>query len=851
MYMMNDREFSNRKETLHGEFYENALKYPERIALIYENEKVSYKMLRLYALRAANYMWQRGVRRNDKIVVILPRGIGQVAALLGILAIGAAYVPIAMKQPLGRRKKIIENVKPALVLQDEAFLEENPWTGCIENNSKDTAYIIYTSGSSGEPKGVEMSHVAAMNTIEEILHMWNIGAEDSVLNISAFDFDLSVFDIFGLLTVGGTIVLIDEDDFRDPEVWKNLIEIYGITIWNSAPALLDMFLIMGENNHFGKLRLALVSGDWIPLYLPEKWYKVTSANSQFVALGGATEGGIWSNYYCVSKVDKLWNSIPYGQALPKQKYRITDENFVECGVDIPGELQIGGGSLAKGYINDEELTMKKFITDVKGERWYRTGDRGRRWADGTIEFLGRMDTQVKIRGHRIELGEIESVLKSISRIKEAVVVAQGDKYHKELVAFYLGEYIAESEIEDYLKIHLPEYSIPNSINRLENFPLNANGKVDRRRLAEYQKTDSVEIMSDKVLNIVLMIWEELLKNKVADLDENLFKIGADSLLAARFVAAINARCGIEVRNIETIKDTGMYMAPNIQLFELDIDKESNIGKFFKGSDLVIGAIGPSADYSEKMLLGAMAENIPYVDPGGIHLIRKMRNSSMKGTAIVGSGIFPGLSGWMLSSVLKEAFNDDLIEMIIGGVYNFSKAAAIDYVEEIKSYKAGIPMACVRNGKILPAQKRSPLNLPTRISKLSILPYVTEEIQEIIQGKYMLNIDSYTAAPVSLFSIVNKAHCQKKDLVNALMGQKNSNQKAFIWVRQNKGNDSRCIYFEGKNPSVLTGEILAITANAIFEMPRKDGIYTMASYLEKYQVLDELKKIDKFKSEGKI
>lgn len=221
------------------------------------------------------------------------------------------------------------------------------------------------------------------------------------------------------------------------------------------------------------------------------------------------------------------------------------------------------------------------------------------------------------------------------------------------------------------------------------------------------------------------------------------------------------------------------------------------------------------------------------------------------TAIVGSGIFPGLSGWMLSSVLKEAFNDDLIEMIIGGVYNFSKAAAIDYVEEIKSYKAGIPMACVRNGKILPAQKRSPLNLPTRISKLSILPYVTEEIQEIIQGKYMLNIDSYTAAPVSLFSIVNKAHCQKKDLVNALMGQKNSNQKAFIWVRQNKGNDSRCIYFEGKNPSVLTGEILAITANAIFEMPRKDGIYTMASYLEKYQVLDELKKIDKFKSEGKI
>lgn len=568
---MNNREPFNKMETLHGEFYENALKYPERIALIYENEKVSYKMLRLYALRAANYMWQRGVRKNDRVVVILPRGIGQVAALLGILAIGAAYVPIAIKQPSARREKIIENVKPAFVLQDETFLEETPWSGCIENNPKDTAYIIYTSGSSGEPKGVEMSHAAATNTIEEILRIWNIGVEDSVLSISAFDFDLSVFDIFGLLAAGGTVILINEDDFRDPEVWEKLIKIYGITIWNSAPALLDMFLIMRKNNHFDKLRLALVSGDWVPLYLPEKWYKVTSINSQFVALGGATEGGIWSNYYCVSKIDKSWNSIPYGQALPKQKYRIMDENFVDCGVNIPGELQIGGGSLAKGYINDEELTMKKFITDVKGERWYRTGDRGMRWADGTIEFLGRMDTQVKIRGHRIELGEIESVLKSFLGIKEAVVVAQGDKYHKELVAFYLGEYIAENEIEGYLKLHLPEYSIPNSIIRLENFPLNANGKVDRKSLAEYKKIDSVEIIPDKALNIVLTIWEELLGNKVIDLDENLFKMGADSLLVARFVGAMNTRCGIEVHMKE------VFMNPSINALTKLVDTRKKTG----------------------------------------------------------------------------------------------------------------------------------------------------------------------------------------------------------------------------------------------------------------------------------
>ena len=309
--MLQNQSVLKNTETLHKKFYENSLEYPERLALIYGNDKVSYSTLRNYALRAANYMIQKGVKRGDAVVVILPRGIEQIAAVLGILAIGAVYVPISIKQPLARREKIIQSVNPKIVLKNEAFMKEKMWKGCIENNPEDTAYIIYTSGSTGEPKGVEMSHMAAMNTIVEILHMFNIGPTDSILNISAFDFDLAVFDIFGILTAGGTIVLIDEKEYRDPEAWRDLIEIHGITLWNSAPALLDMFLTLEKGkNYFKKLRLALVSGDWIPLYLPEEWYKVTESNSKFVALGGATEGGIWSNYYCVSKVEKSWNSNP-------------------------------------------------------------------------------------------------------------------------------------------------------------------------------------------------------------------------------------------------------------------------------------------------------------------------------------------------------------------------------------------------------------------------------------------------------------------------------------------------------------------------------------------------------------
>lgn len=568
-FIMLDNQLDFTKtETLHGKIFENTLKYPDQVALICGNERVSYRKLGKYALSAANYLCQRNVKRGNKVVVVLPRSIGQVAALLGILAMGAVYVPISMKQPLARRKKIIESVKPAIILEDETFLGEKQWDGGIENNPDTSAYIIYTSGSSGEPKGVEMSHMAAMNTIREVLRMWNIGANDSILNISSFDFDLSVFDIFGLLSVGGTVVLIEEEDYRDPEAWEKLIMTHGITIWNSAPALLDMFLTLHkEENYFTKLRLALVSGDWIPLYLPEKWYCVTAVDSQFVALGGATEGGIWSNYYCVSKIKESWSSIPYGKALPGQKYRIIDKNFKECGINVPGELQIGGKSLAKGYVNDEELTMNKFIIDKEGERWYKTGDLGKYWENGIIEFLGRIDTQVKIKGHRIELGEIESVLKEIHGIKKAVVVAQGDKYHKELIAFYSGNGIVSSDVENYLKLHLPEYCIPNSIIQLDSFPLNVNGKVDREKLEKYKEINSVEIFLDESSNIVLIIWEELLGHRVVDLDENLFKIGADSLLAARFVESINMRHGIKIH----MKD--VFLNPTIRKLTEWISKQ--------------------------------------------------------------------------------------------------------------------------------------------------------------------------------------------------------------------------------------------------------------------------------------
>lgn len=578
---MGNNNCSIQIKTLHEKFYENADKYSEHIALIYKGKKITYKELSMYARRVSNYLLRRGVEKGDRVVVILPRGIEQIAALLGILAIGAVYVPISVGQPLLRRDKIVNNVHPTIILENNEFMDEKQWEGSVVKEENLPAYIIYTSGSSGEPKGVEMSHGAAMNTITEVLRMWNVGMMDSVLNISSYDFDLSIFDIFGILSVGGTIVLIEDEDYRDPEEWKRLIETYGITIWNSAPALLEMLLTLAKGSVFKELRLALVSGDWIPLSLPEMWRTVTKSDSQFVALGGATECGIWSNYYNVLEVDSSWKSIPYGQALPGQIYKIVDENLIECPKNTPGELLIGGKSLANGYLNDRELTLTKFILDKNGNRWYRTGDLGKYWEDGTIEFLGRIDTQVKIRGHRIELGEIESLLQKVPEIEKAIVILLGDKYHKELVAFYTGTEVQKEYLDGYINDHLPDYARPNSVIRIDSFPLNANGKVDRKKLEEYQKFEKTEITKSKSSNIVLLIWEDILGHEISDSNENLFRLGADSILTTRFVKRINDQYGItlhmkDVFENPTINKLSVYIGNLAKNKSLEIIEEGEI-----------------------------------------------------------------------------------------------------------------------------------------------------------------------------------------------------------------------------------------------------------------------------------
>lgn len=283
------------------------------------------------------------------------------------------------------------------------------------------AYVIFTSGSTGVPNGVELTHRAALNTVEDVNERWAVGQGDRVLAVSALDFDLSVWDVFGLLGADGALVLVEEGDRRDARRWLDLCERHKVTVWNSVPALMDMLLSAADDRPLpSSLRLALLSGDWIGLALPGRLAAASGGRCALVALGGAAEAAIWSNAFPVTEVRPGWRSIPYGAPLRNQRYRVVDPECRDCPDWVIGELWIGGDGVATGYRGSPELTAERFAT-VRGERWYRTGDLGRFSADGTIEFLGRSDHQVKLNGHRVELGEVEAALRAHPAVAQAVV----------------------------------------------------------------------------------------------------------------------------------------------------------------------------------------------------------------------------------------------------------------------------------------------------------------------------------------------------------------------------------------------------------------------------------------------
>ena len=448
------------EKNLYSEFLRRVEETPELSAIIdsASGKQISYKKLKNISLQIAAFLKDEGIKPGDYVGITLPRGYRQIYAIMSILFVGGIYVPIASSQPKERRKKIYDQigiqyvVSDAKTIEDCGILDEKINVINLEQAMKyntslrepewvaydSSAYVIMTSGSTGVPKGVEISHQSAMNTILDLNEKYSVDKEDVLLMVSAIDFDLSVYDIFGILSAGGTIVSLNEGNYKNPEVWLQMLDKYNISMWNSVPILFDMLVTMAEGRKRKlEIRLVFLSGDWISIELPARFYSISNQNSLIVAMGGATEASIWSNFFEVPKtIPAHWVSIPYGKALKNQVYRVIDDYGRICPNHVEGELCIGGVGLAKGYRGDKQLTEKKFILDHDGMRWYKTGDKGLTWNDGTIEFLGRKDSQVKIKGHRIELGEIENAIKRYPGVRNAIVsVVEHSKNDKKIVAF--------------------------------------------------------------------------------------------------------------------------------------------------------------------------------------------------------------------------------------------------------------------------------------------------------------------------------------------------------------------------------------------------------------------------------
>jgi yersiniabactin nonribosomal peptide synthetase len=554
---------------LHEKFFAQAAHTPDRIALAWDNGALRYGELAAHALQIAKGLTERGLRPGEPVAVTLPKGPDQVAAVLGVLAAGGAYVPIGTDQPWARRARISTNAGVRWVLTDaaqpcthhwpenvtpltvQAAAAASPLATPVPVDPDELAYIIYTSGSTGQPKGVEITHRAAVNTIDDLNHRFTVGPNDRVLAVSALDFDLSVYDLFGLLSTGGTVVLIDEADRRDAHRWAQLITRHHVTIWNSVPALLDMLLTTDEQGQrLATLRLVLASGDWIGLDLPGR-LKAACPDAWFVALGGATEAAIWSNAHDVTDVPACWRSIPYGRPLRNQTYRVVDERGRDCPDWVAGELWIGGLGVARGYRNDPHRTAHHFLT-FQGQRWYRTGDLGRYWPDGTLEFLGRADRQVKIRGHRIELGEVEAALQTHPHVTHAVAVTIGDPPTRRLAAAVVPTQpcLDLDDLRAFAAQQLPAAMLPDHLAVIDHLPLSPNGKIDHTALARHLTTspnETDDTPPQTHLEIILaQIWSELLRIPHIGRNHNFFTLGGDSLTATQLITQLERRFGVEV-----------------------------------------------------------------------------------------------------------------------------------------------------------------------------------------------------------------------------------------------------------------------------------------------------------------
>jgi amino acid adenylation domain-containing protein len=599
--------YYNKNQTIHALFENQVKQSPDSVALIMGLKIITYGQLNKSANQLARYLIKKGLKTEDKVGLIVTRDFSMIIGMLAILKAGGSYVPIDNDYPAERQQYLFNHSQATMVIADDDYqlksmigdssyirIDSNEYDSIddtdlqIDINPEQLAYIIYTSGSTGTPKGVMIAHHSVINLVSWVNNTFKVGSDDRLLFITSMCFDLSVYDIFGMLAAGGTLVIAKKEEIQNVRALQDMIVKYNITFWDSVPTTLDYLIKNVETERLDyqatSLKTIFLSGDWIPKDLPERTKNIFP-KAQFVSLGGATEGTVWSNFYIVSKTLKTWNSIPYGKPIDNNFFYILNEHLQPLPVGVTGDLYIGGVGVAKGYANDPMKSAASFIPDPfnkeAGGVMYKTGDLGKMMPDFNMEFIGRKDNQVKISGFRIELGEIESVLKNYPFIENSVVLAKNDSSNnKRLISYFTtrGEKFNQDDLLCYLKEKLPNYMIPAIWVELDTLPLTDNGKIDRKTLANLDDSALLKKPSSAQPNtitekIIFNIWKDLLKLNVSGVNDNFFELGGHSLMAVQMLTRFKKVTG------KSFQLGVLYQYPEISTLAQFIDSAQNEDEF--------------------------------------------------------------------------------------------------------------------------------------------------------------------------------------------------------------------------------------------------------------------------------
>ncbi len=601
-----------KNKTLHQLFEEQVEKTPENIAVVFEEQQLTYFQLNQKANQLAHYLQSLGVKPDVLVGICLERSLEMVIGLFGILKAGGAYVPLDPAYPVARLAFMLEDSQVPVLLTQSNLIDVLPETMaqlvCLDTEAKkfspfrsenplsvvgpeNLAYVIYTSGSTGKPKGAGVFHQGVTNLVNWFITAFQLGVDDNVLIISPFSFDLTQKNIFAPLINGGQLHLLASTHY-DPNQITKLVAEKTITWLNCTPSAFYPLIEPNDENTFLKLsslRYLFLGGEPIALPILQSWLNATVSQTKIVNSYGPTEcTDVCAAYLLEQPEAVLDQTIPIGKPIFNAKLFNLDKNFELLPVGVAGELHIGGVGLARGYLNRPDLTAEKFLknpfSDDPYSRLYKTGDLARYLPDGNIEYLGRIDNQVKIRGFRIELGEIEVILTEHPQIREAVVIDREDSSHlKQLVAYIVTPpgtpSLAASDLRRFLQEKLPEYMVPSNFIVLEKIPLTLNGKIDRHALPAPSGNElkaAYVAPRTPIEELLTNVWSDVLEQQKISIHDDFFERGGHSLLGTQVISRIRDLFSVEISLRQ------LYESPTVvSLAESLVKQETQPGRIEK------------------------------------------------------------------------------------------------------------------------------------------------------------------------------------------------------------------------------------------------------------------------------